>query len=49
MACQVPDRPDRGIRHRALSSFYLADPRQIGSHGAREGPRSVSKLLAGAN
>jgi hypothetical protein len=31
MACQTPDRPDRGVRYRSLSSFYLADPRRIAS------------------
>jgi hypothetical protein len=32
MACQVQDGPDRGVRYRSLSSFYLADPRRVGSH-----------------
>jgi len=31
MACQIPDRPSRGIRYRSLSNFYLADPRRIDS------------------
>src|SRR5205807_4023707 len=31
MACQTPDRPDRGVRYRSLSNFYLADPRRVGS------------------
>jgi hypothetical protein len=38
MACQMPDRPDRGIRYRSLSSFYLADPRRIGSQERDLGP-----------
>ena len=31
MTCQA-DRPDRDIRYRSLSSFYLADPCRIASH-----------------
>jgi hypothetical protein len=32
MTCQVQDGPDRDIRYRSLSSFYLADPRRTGSY-----------------
>jgi hypothetical protein len=32
MTCQVQDGPDRDIRYRSLSSFYLANPRRIGSY-----------------
>jgi RNA polymerase sigma-70 factor, ECF subfamily len=31
MACQVPNRSDRGVVYRSLSNFYLADPRRIAS------------------
>lgn len=31
MACQIPDRPDQGVRYRSLSNFYLADPRRLAS------------------